>query len=401
MGGDVRRRIRETPRHEVISEVNDPVAQIRRWGEARDWRGYDPYDALNSPFVPYLTLGTAFGRRVLTQVVKRLPSQPPTAAPHPACLQRQGARARRFGLRAACGRARRRQRRRGRAPLARWLVSDAVVDGVGLAWGYHFDVRPASSATRRGRRTRSRRRSSPTRSSTASSSSGRARFGDAAREAASFLVDHMLDNDEDSPFFRYVQEERELVHNANLLACSVVVRTSALRDEPLDERVAAAVATSVEAQRADGSWPYAAGPVGRLGRQLPHGLRARVARALRGDWSKALDPALQRGFDYWERELFLPDGEPEARRRAAASRSMRTTMPRRSRPGSPSWRRDGALERAVARPSSWSRACSTRAARELPARQIRDEPRPVRPLDDRARLPRACADSSCPRGARR
>ena len=31
---------------------------IRRWGEARDWRGYDPYDALNSPFAPVLTLGT-------------------------------------------------------------------------------------------------------------------------------------------------------------------------------------------------------------------------------------------------------------------------------------------------------------------------------------------------------
>ncbi len=32
---------------------------IRRWGEARDWRGYDPYDALSSRFAPVLTLGTA------------------------------------------------------------------------------------------------------------------------------------------------------------------------------------------------------------------------------------------------------------------------------------------------------------------------------------------------------
>jgi len=65
-----------------------------------------------------------------------------------------------------------------------------------------------------------------------------------------------------SIFARAPQEEREVVHNANLLACSAVVRTSALRDEPLDERVAAAVATSAEAQRADGSWAYSAGPVG-------------------------------------------------------------------------------------------------------------------------------------------
>ena len=51
----------------------DAVDSIRRWGEERDWRGYDPYDALNSPLAPYLTLGTSFGRRALTQAVKRSP----------------------------------------------------------------------------------------------------------------------------------------------------------------------------------------------------------------------------------------------------------------------------------------------------------------------------------------
>jgi hypothetical protein len=51
----------------------DALDSIRRWGEGRDWRGYDPYDALNSPLAPYLTAGTAFGRRALTQAVKRSP----------------------------------------------------------------------------------------------------------------------------------------------------------------------------------------------------------------------------------------------------------------------------------------------------------------------------------------
>jgi hypothetical protein len=42
-------------------------------GAARDWRGYDPYDALNSPAAPFLTLGTQLGRRLLTQAVKLSP----------------------------------------------------------------------------------------------------------------------------------------------------------------------------------------------------------------------------------------------------------------------------------------------------------------------------------------
>ena len=46
---------------------------MRAWGEARDWRGYDPYDALNSPFAPYLTVGTRLGRRAFIQAVKLSP----------------------------------------------------------------------------------------------------------------------------------------------------------------------------------------------------------------------------------------------------------------------------------------------------------------------------------------
>ena len=184
------------------------------------------------------------------------------------------------------------------------------------------------------------------------------------------------------------------MHNANLLACSVVVRTSALRDEPLDERVAAAVATSVEAQRADGSWAYSAGPVGDWVDNFHTGYvlesLGRCAALVEG-----LDPALERGFDYWERELFLPTGA-RGPPRGAAFRSMRTTTRRRSRRGSPRW--DGVAtrsERAGRTADLWWRACSTPSAglHELPARPVRDEPRPVRPLDDRARLP-------CARGTR-
>ncbi len=51
----------------------EATGSIRAWGEARDWKGYDPYDALNSPLAPYLTLGTRAGRRALTQVVKLSP----------------------------------------------------------------------------------------------------------------------------------------------------------------------------------------------------------------------------------------------------------------------------------------------------------------------------------------
>src|SRR5439155_19568199 len=57
----------------AMMETEAAVDRIRAWGEARDWCGYDPYDALRSPFAPALTLGTRLGRRVLTQAVKLSP----------------------------------------------------------------------------------------------------------------------------------------------------------------------------------------------------------------------------------------------------------------------------------------------------------------------------------------
>jgi hypothetical protein len=38
----------------VTDEVRRALTLIRVWGQTREWRGYDPYDALNSPAAPVL-----------------------------------------------------------------------------------------------------------------------------------------------------------------------------------------------------------------------------------------------------------------------------------------------------------------------------------------------------------
>jgi hypothetical protein len=200
-----------------------------------------------------------------------------------------------------------------RAAARRWLdllAAEAVADGFGCAWGYHFPVRTRFFAYAR---------NAPNTIATSFVAHafldglefvGESRFGDAARAASLFLIEHMYD--EAGHFFRYLPEEEELVHNANLLACSVVVRTAALLDEPLDGRVEEAVGTSASAQRSDGSWPYAASSSGSWVDNFHTGyVLESLGRctALVGGWESAL--AL--GFDYWERELFEADGAPRPR----------------------------------------------------------------------------------------
>lgn len=105
-------------------------------------------------------------------------------------------------------------------------------------------------------------------------------------------------------YFRYLPGEDELVHNANLLACAVLARAG--RSESAQE----ALATSLRAQRDDGSWPYAEGPRGdwvdNFHTAYVLGSLAACEPAL-----PEVSDALERGLRFWERELFLPDGTPK------------------------------------------------------------------------------------------
>jgi hypothetical protein len=287
----------------------DAVDRIRRWGEARDWRGYDPYDALNSPFAPVLTLGTQTGRRVLTQVVKRSPVNlrpllriPPAWNTKAIALVASGYA--RLGAARGDDTARTAARR-----WLDWLVERSTAD-VGLGWGYHFDVQT---------RFFSYKAETPNAIATSFAAhalldgtelAGGERYAETAREVVRFLMERMVDDEGEEPYFRYVPAERALVHNANLLACSVAARTAALAGTAVDGRVLAAMHTSLEAQRDDGSWPYAEGSSGEWVDNFHTGY---VLEALRS--CEQLDgrvrAALERGFDVWERELFSDDGTPK------------------------------------------------------------------------------------------
>jgi hypothetical protein len=91
----------------------------------------------------------------------------------------------------------------------------------------------------------------------------------------------------------------------------VLVRAARVLDQPpLLERARPAVMTSLAAQRDDGSWPYAKSA---RGRGVDNFHTAYVLESLAlcaGSIPQARD-ALERGIDYWERELFLPDGTPK------------------------------------------------------------------------------------------
>jgi polysaccharide biosynthesis protein VpsJ len=285
----------------LIRAIEDAVACIRAWGEARQWKGYDPYDGLNSPAAPVLSIGTRLGRRVITQIVKQSPLnlrralgiKPEWNAKALGLVASAYAR-----LWAATG------DNSARLEAERWLTwleEHHSGDASGMAWGYNFDVQTRFFSYPRG-----------TANTIATSFVARAfldghellgdeRWRDSAVAAARYLEANMLT---ERGYFRYLAREDEFVHNANLLACAVLARAGH------QSSVGEALKLSLSAQRDDGSWPYAEGP---RGSWVDNFHTAYVLESL-----VVCEPAfpevrgaLERGLDFWERELFLPDGTPK------------------------------------------------------------------------------------------
>jgi hypothetical protein len=292
-------------------ELAAAIERIRAWGEARDWRGYDPYDALNSPLAPFLTLGRPLGRRLLTQAVKLSPlNLRPLLLVQPEWNAKALALVASGYLRLAMHS----DEDLARAHSSRWLnwlVDHPAPGSAPAAWGYHFDVQTRFFGYAR---------DTPNTIATTFvvqalvegyESFGDERWVDAARAASHFLCEEMLVREGARTYFRYLPGERDLVHNANLLACAALARTArATGEESLLEPVGAALATSLAAQREDGSLPYAEAP-GQLWVDNFHTGYVLESLAHCASPFPEVEGPLQRGIAYWENELFLADGTPK------------------------------------------------------------------------------------------
>jgi hypothetical protein len=183
-------------------------------------------------------------------------------------------------------------------------------------WGYHFDVE-----------TRFFFYSRETPNTIATAFAGlalieaaEARGSDRARELAEGVGEFFLRRIERTPdpaggdgaFFGYFPGDRTPIHNASMLAASVLARLHSLGGrEDFADAARGAVAFALDHQRPDGSWPYAEGEAGgwidnfHTGYVLDALLRC--GRALGDERAIA---AWRRGLAFFRERLFEPDGAP-------------------------------------------------------------------------------------------
>lgn len=241
-------------------DVKKIVHRLANWCEARDFAGADPYDALNSPLMPVLTLGCRYGRIFWTQVLRRCPWNL-----RPLILVPPGRNPKSLGLflesyvRMAQLEPENPQWSQGIHKLLDWQ-QETISNGYhGNCWGYHFPWQSRVAFVPRG---------VPTIVNTAFV--GHALLDiyevlhihqavEMITSAPDFILrDLHLKHEGDACCFSYTPMDENYVHNANMLGASLLARLAKVTNRPeLLDPAMSSMAYSMRHQHEDGSWAYA------------------------------------------------------------------------------------------------------------------------------------------------
>lgn len=264
--------------------------QLHNYCTAREWRGYDPYDGLNSP-VAWVLPGK-FGRQAWTQLHRRswvnfrpLCGIKPTLNPKAVALFAMGG---------------------GDAKLLELLGTLRNPDG---GWGYPFDWQSRAFFARRGTSNlictafaaKAFQTCHPERSEGSQSLSQertteeilRSAQNDKLVESARHFIEHDLLRERGSEhWITYIPGSDTQVHNINMIGAALLGRRDCME-------------FSVKRQRPDGSWWYGEAANQHWIDNFHTGYCLVALEEMGG-----FEEATRRGFEYWDRTFWREDGRP-------------------------------------------------------------------------------------------
>lgn len=299
---------------EIGAPVWNCLDEMLRYIEAEDYAGYDPYDALNSPWVRRLGSRNKWLRIGATHLVRRSPVNL-----RPLLGIRKGHNPKGIGL-FLWGYSKlyalTRDPRYGEKVdyLLEMLERLRSSGYSGNCWGYNFDwqswtfLRPAGT---------------PTIVNTSFIGhalldcyelTGRPRALEMALPIKEFILRDLHRTRLDDAFcFSYTPVDTEAVHNANLLGASILARLTRYgRDDQLEPAVRASLAYSMRHQREDGSWFYADTSIQSWIDSFHTGFNLQAIRyILDAGLASRFLAAYRRGVEYYAAHFFLADGTPK------------------------------------------------------------------------------------------
>jgi hypothetical protein len=290
--------------------------ELYEWCHARDFAGYDPFDALNSRLFQSTPLKNSRTFRLAwTQFLKRAPVnlRPLVSVP----VERNAKGVALFALAALAN-----HRRLG-SPLSEtiarklldYLLEMKLTSGHGTAWGYNFDWQSRVFFAPRG---------TPTIVPTAFAARALIeaaeifkddRYLETARSTCEFILNDLIRSlDSDAELcFSYSTHAKTRIYNASLLAGETLAAVgAATKEAELCNMAIRATRYVTNRQRGDGAWTY-----GEESNQAwvdnfhTAFVLTSLARIMRDTKSDEFQHSLAHGFDFWRGRFFLADGSPK------------------------------------------------------------------------------------------
>lgn len=289
-----------------------------QWCRAYDFAGYDPYDGLNSRLFQATPLkDSRLARLAWTQLFKRSSINFRQLAGVP--RQRNSKGVALFALAALADY--RRETTREAEIEARELLYDLIEMGLkglsGAAWGYNFDWQGRAFFAPRGTPA-----IVPTAFAARALVEGSVLLDsnellNFARTACDFILNDLNRPEEtnDEVCFSYTPLDQTRVFNANLLAAEVLAVVGRLsKEESLCDWGMRAARYVIRRQRADGSWSYGADGYQSWADNFHTAfILTSLSRIIDACASARdeLEPALVRGYGFWQERFFLSNGWPK------------------------------------------------------------------------------------------
>jgi len=296
------------------TSIIDALHRLSLYVEQTEWRGYDPFDALNSPVVKALSFNQKWLRVAWTQLFRRSPVNL-----RPLFLTRKGMNPKGLGLfLSAVIRQFQRtgdQKYKIQADQLINLIESHCIQGyAGPCWGYNFDWQNTKFLFEKG---------TPTLVNTsvvcdalldAYEEWGDRRHLETARKACTFvLTDLHRTVTEQGICFSYTPEDASMVYNASILGGRLLARVGRITgNQELISVAAQTVSFLLSRQRDDGSWSYGEWQMQQHIDSYHTGFNLEaLADIHRFLPDLKIEDAMMRGLNFYMTHLFKADGFPK------------------------------------------------------------------------------------------
>ena len=297
-----------------MKNISDITGRLQVYVEANDYAGYDPYDAFNSPLVRALGSHSKWIGIALTQFFRRCPINL-----RPLFGVKKGHNPKGIGLFLW-----------GYAKLYRIEPNETTLNQIqhllglleslkthgysGNCWGYNFDWQSRDGFCPKG---------SPT--IVNSSFVGHALLDcyeytglEQALNMACSIKDFILKDLNRQKLgghfcFSYSPTDTDVIHNANMLGASLLIRLLKYTgDSACEEAALSSLAFSMSRQRDDGSWPYSEAKTQRWVDSFHTGFNLQALKAILDEgFAAEFREGFERGTTYYVETFFLADGTPK------------------------------------------------------------------------------------------